>query len=39
MTTRLAQRLSDERGQLAGIEMLPLGVLVFAVGVLFFGQL
>ena len=39
MTTRLAQRRSDERGQLAGIEMLPLGVLVFAVGVLFFGQL
>lgn len=39
MMTRLAQRRSDERGQLAGIEMLPLGVLVFAVGVLFFAQL
>lgn len=32
-------RARDESGQLAGVEMLPLGILVFAVGVLFFAQL
>lgn len=29
----------DEAGQVAGIELLPFGVLVFIVGILFFGQI
>lgn len=32
------QRRRDELGQLASVEILPFGLLVFVVGVLFFGQ-
>jgi hypothetical protein len=31
-------RRRDESGQLASIELLPFGILVFCIGVLFFGQ-
>ncbi len=37
--TRTHRRRRDESGQLAGIEVLPFGILVFVVGVLFFAQL
>jgi len=33
------RQVRDESGQVAGIELLPFGVLVFVVGVLFFGQI
>lgn len=36
MTSR---RVRDERGQLASIEFLPFGILIFVLGVLFFGQI
>ena len=37
--SRQQLRRRDEAGQLAGIELLPFGLLVFVVGVLFFAQI
>lgn len=34
----MSRRTRDESGQIAGIELLPFGLLVFVIGVLFFAQ-
>ena len=36
---RNGRRVRDESGQLASVEVLPFGVLLFVIGVLFFGQI